>query len=253
MQPRKLPTGLEVLAVGIIVAVIAAILFPVFARSHDENPHVYCAFNEKQLGLALLQYAQDNDNSLPSGTQGSGIGWAGQIYSYVKCVGVYFCPDDPTPVAGAASVISYGFNANAARHPALNRYASPSHTVLLFEVSGVKADITHKGEGASHGATTLSAAGDGTEGALQAGRAHPMYATGRMGSRPPAPVTQVGEPRHGGGSNFLLADGHVKWLKPEQVSSGSNAVKAGDDQTGTVQGTAAGTGDAAHAATFSVK
>ena len=252
MPQRKLPSVWEVLAVGVIIAVVAAILFPVF-RSHDKIPRVSCESNEKQLGLALLQYAQDNDEQLPQGAQRQGTAWAGQIYPYVKCVGVYFCPDDPTPVAGADPVVSYGLNVNVSQPLDMMEYPALKNTILLFEVSGVKADITHWDEGASHDATGFSAAGDGTDGTLRAGRAHPMYATGAIGSRSPALVTQIGDPRHDGGSNFLFADGHVKWLKPDQVSSGSDAVRAGDGQIGTVRGAAAGTADTGYTATFSVK
>ena len=82
---------------------------------------------------------------------------------------------------------------------------------------------------------------------------HIHYATGDIGGRPGGTVSQFDEARHQGGSNFLLADGHVKWFKPAQVSTGTDATTPNAAQTGAISGTAAGTGNANYAATFSVK
>ena len=86
-----------------IIAILAAILFPVFAKAREKARQTSCASNEKQLGLAFIQYIQDNDETMPAGRSPASRrlaraqGGPAQIYPYVKSTGVYKCPDDPTP------------------------------------------------------------------------------------------------------------------------------------------------------------
>jgi prepilin-type processing-associated H-X9-DG protein len=253
MSRLKLPTLGEMIVVGIIIAVMVALLFPVFARRGEPDAGLSCMSNEKQLGLGMIQYAQDSNDQLPRGRQGTAVEWAGQIFPYVKNTDVYHCPEDQTKGTPTRFVVSYGYNVNVAQHPVLYNYPTPEQTVLLFEVSGAAADVMRPDEGAALGATAFSAAGNGTDGTLTAGHAAPKYATGDLGRRPSAQPTQFTDPRHTGSSNFLLSDGHVKWLKPTQVSSGSDALKLTDGQMGAIHGTAASTQDTDYAATFSVK
>src|SRR5579872_1765147 len=100
MNRNKGFTLIELLVVIAIIAILAAILFPVFAKVREKARQTSCLSNEKQLGLGFVQYVQDNDETYPldgaySGTD-LGQGWGGQIYPYVKSTGVYHCPDDPT-------------------------------------------------------------------------------------------------------------------------------------------------------------
>src|SRR5690349_18706045 len=90
-------TLIELLIVIATISVLAALLFPVFAQARERARQTTCLSNERQLGLALALYSQDYDECLPSGTIGSlGQGWAGQVYSFVKSVDLYRCPDDAT-------------------------------------------------------------------------------------------------------------------------------------------------------------
>src|SRR6187402_1264628 len=97
---RSAFTLIELLVVIAIIAILAAILFPVFAKVREKARQTSCTSNMKQLGLAFMQYSQDNDEMNPSGiyigatSLPVGAGWGGQIYSYVKSTGVYKCPDD---------------------------------------------------------------------------------------------------------------------------------------------------------------
>ncbi|MBV9852533.1 MAG: hypothetical protein JO250_22945 [Armatimonadetes bacterium] len=246
--------GSPVLSILLAVAVIAvAVLFPILTTPRSPSRIDACLWNEKGIGLALVQYAQDNDGQLPDGTQGEGEGWGGQVFPYIKDARTYRCYEDETAGAASSPVVSYGYNANAARQPLLGKYASPAHTVLVFEVAHDTADVALPDEGASQGAVSFSAAGDGTDGTLRSGRGGERYATGLLGGRTPAEFTDFDEPRHGGGANYLLADGHVRWLQPQDVSGGTDAARPRDPQMGATRGTAAGTGNGAYKATFSWK
>lgn len=99
-------TLIELLVVIAIIAILAAILFPVFAQAREKARAISCISNLKQLGLAEQQYSQDNDEHYSGGytqidTNGGGCGgtrvnWPEEIYPYVKSTGVYQCPDATT-------------------------------------------------------------------------------------------------------------------------------------------------------------
>jgi prepilin-type N-terminal cleavage/methylation domain-containing protein/prepilin-type processing-associated H-X9-DG protein len=118
-------TLIELLVVIAIIAILAAILFPVFAKVREKARQISCTSNLKQLGLAVLQYNQDYDDTFPIGLgkfdyvppAGSGHDWAEGVQPYVKSLGVYFCPDDPQagvlqpqPIGYFGAAISYGAN-----------------------------------------------------------------------------------------------------------------------------------------------
>lgn len=120
-------TLIELLVVIAIIAILAAILFPVFAKVREKARQIACVSNSKQLGLAVLQYAQDYDETMPNATVNSlaiwspgGANaypfWSLQILPYIKDINAYACPDDglgasPDPAVTWAGVcLSYGAN-----------------------------------------------------------------------------------------------------------------------------------------------
>lgn len=251
-------TLIELLVVIAIIAILAAILFPVFASAREKARQVTCASNERQLGLGLLQYAQDYDDTyMNSDTYGQG--WAGRLYPYVKDGGVYGCPDDPTQPAAGNVKVSYAINANIGAagnvwgvpvYQALASETSPSNTVLLFEIAGnTSGPVPMPGVDVNMPNEISSASGSGSpsgDGFYKpvSNWLRATYATGAIGGYPlnyPAPTSNG---RHSNGSNYLAADGHVKWLLPSRVSGGLTAAQPASVEVHNAnwnQGIAAGT------------
>lgn len=106
-------TLIELLVVIAIIAILAAILFPVFATARDKARQSACLSNCKQIGTAILQYTQDYDEVLPIATsqtanaalitaagvgpvynQQNHFGWVECTYPYIKATKVFICPSD---------------------------------------------------------------------------------------------------------------------------------------------------------------
>jgi prepilin-type processing-associated H-X9-DG protein len=78
-----------------IIAILAAILFPVFAKAREKARQTACLSNEKQLGTAVMMYVQDYDEHLPAVWDSNDhLTWADEIYPYVKSLGAYACPSN---------------------------------------------------------------------------------------------------------------------------------------------------------------
>ncbi len=259
-------TLIELLVVIAIICIIAAILFPVFATAREKARQASCTSNLKQLGLGIAQYTQDYDELLPAGADiyRIGDGWGGQIYPYVKSTQVFVCPSD-TSTLGPVS--SYGYSSNSVLWTnipvsgttgflptgrSLAKYTAPAKTVLLFEVqnNGPVSPATPYSLSAPQYATgaDIYPTGNHYAGYSPAGYGHQVgqgqnelngqgarslpgptlqYATGVMvwSGNDGYFAGQMG--RHSNGSNFLLADGHVKWLLPSQVVVGADYGSAG--------------------------
>lgn len=99
-QPHRQEPDLvaSVVRIGLMLGglfLLAALLFPLFQRVPENSTRASCQSNMKQLGLALEQYAQDNNAlALPSTVSPTGQSWREALYPYVKSTGVYQCPDD---------------------------------------------------------------------------------------------------------------------------------------------------------------
>jgi len=227
MPPQKRGfTLIELLVVIAIIAILAAILFPVFQKVRENARRSACLSNEKQLGLAFIQYTQDADEKFPIGRPGlssacaggdsSGQAWAFQIYPFVKSTGVYICPDDST--AQTYGLVSYAMNRNLPGN-SLALLAAPASTVMVYE--GV-ANPTANTQGFDPSQTKTGITSDCYMSSVDPDADNQYWgtnswsATGHMGAR----LANTLPTRHDPGSNFLEEDGHVKYLRPAQVSSG---------------------------------
>jgi len=257
MISRKGFTLIELLVVIAIIAILAAILFPVFAKVREKARQTSCLSNEKQLGLAFAQYVQDYDETMPWDDEGYANyqGWAGEVYPYVKSKGVFLCPDDANKQNGFDEV-SYGMNRNLmGSYPnygdpsipgsVLSGQDAPASTVLLFEVQGVNGTVlTNPQEGCSatgvgildYGDAALNiGAGNVAGGKPTSGYDGSVYATGNIGGYTLTTIPQGSV--HTSGANYLAADGHAKFAIGSNVSSGYPAANPNNQQTNPVNNT----------------
>jgi prepilin-type N-terminal cleavage/methylation domain-containing protein/prepilin-type processing-associated H-X9-DG protein len=259
---RKGFTLIELLVVIAIIAILAAILFPVFAKVREKARQTACLSNIRQLGLALIQYVNDNDQCTPScapaGNPNSPAGWASRILPYVGTPTLYICPDDQTATTTQGrNPTSYGLNADTILDDGLqtgrtwsqSAYTEPDKTVWFFEISGDSTeDITNaststtypeadwayggaspSGWGMGKTDNTNDPYGDNSEGGGGTSETdgHLQYATGQFGYSTVCDNFLI-TPRHTGGSNYLLADGHAKWFRAAAIAAGEDNQVVGD-------------------------
>jgi len=206
-------TLIELLVVIAIIAILAAILFPVFARAREKARQASCQSNLKQTALAWLMYAQDYDERVMparqgNGAQGAGCGiwwFEGIIDPYTKNRQLLVCPSETSLYAG---VTNYGYNNrlvsnNEGRYPPWGCYSQGGMALAKFSKpaeTGVFGDAYPwcPWDGNGNGQWGFQPAGFDTCGASQL--------------------------RHNEKCNVAFADGHVKTLGTLGLAPGAASV-----------------------------
>lgn len=186
-----------------IIAVLAAILFPVFARAREKGRQATCLSNLKQIGLALEMYVQDYDETLPYhlisiDMGGTYVNWLSGVEPYCRNARVFECPSlrDDHYEGPTDTTLSYPYNRDL-NGRFLGSIEEPSEVIVCLD--GVQASCSYSG-----GDTFRDT--DGT-----------VYTEDpNTGTSP----NRVIFSRHNGGGNCLFVDGHVKWLRAQRVRDG---------------------------------
>lgn len=204
-------TLIELLVVIAIIAILAAILFPVFARAREKARQASCLSNIKQIALAGLMYTQDYDEKFP----GHGCGWmdpwgsttrteicyAAKIYPYMKNIQIFRCPSDSANYAQPGrDDNAYGNNlryvagrANSSWNASLGEIQSPAETIWYA---------------------------DAVRGYIRAPRCCGITTTTPLCTQ--APTVDNIAWRHNEGANFAFVDGHAKWWKESPTVNMTN-------------------------------
>jgi prepilin-type N-terminal cleavage/methylation domain-containing protein/prepilin-type processing-associated H-X9-DG protein len=197
VKTRRGFTLIELLVVIAIIAILAAILFPVFARAREKARQSSCQSNLKQIGIAWAMYAQDYDERYPRGsgyvaaaTVTSTYGeWYITLEPYIKNTQIYNCPSSPYTNYNAGNTtdgtygVGYTRNSNLQNSTAMSSIPEPASTLCLVDGRNNYFRWRCPGD-----ATTTTNSG-------------------------------WSNTRHNDGFNALFLDGHVKWLKTDSTIS----------------------------------
>ena len=236
-RPRPAFTLIELLVVIAIIAILAAILFPVFAQAREKARQISCLSNMKQMGLAILQYNQDFDETYPVSyyanalgkfsAAGTPVSWPRIIQPYVKNTRIFQCPSEKSTVGNTPGTgddaltrypVSYSFNyfltgnfsPTGIAGSNLVKVQKPAQTVMIVDgASQPKLGVKPEDWSQKKNATAVSGLPD------TANRS--AWLLVHAGTQPVINFADYGAPlaRHTGSLNILWADGHVKSAKIE--------------------------------------
>lgn len=229
-------TLIELLIVIAIIALLAAIVFPVFATARDKGRQAACLSNTRQLGNGLMLYVQDSDEMFPfSYAPDLGNYWPDLVRPYTgqkaggNAATIFLCPSD------SGEALTYSTNPQViglyepsgtpanffASVVALPEIAEPTSVVLLGDALTARGGVGLFGGGNTapveyaypHPALTKDHTRDDTWCADWV-----VPATDGCNNK------QIAW-RHSGGANFVYSDGHAKWSKPGRLKDGNFDVR----------------------------
>ncbi len=205
-------TLIELLIVIAIIAILAAILFPVFQAAREKARQSACCSNLKQIGLAAMQYVSDYDENYPPAatTQlATWFGWTYLTYAYTKSTQIYVCPNVVDPGSStffgvtfpeSSTKASYAINSNVIQN---YNGSSPTPVIMSRIVSPALLPMVMDSAAAYND-------GSGVQ----------VYLAINSGVKQAAAQTTQSNPdqaRHSQGDNVAFADGHVKFMTQVQM------------------------------------
>lgn len=210
MLRRHAFTLIELLVVIAVIAILAAILFPVFAQAREKARQTACSSNLKQLGTGMLMYIQDYDEQLPLAayaTATRAITWHDMIDPYLKNKDVWLCPSSQVARtdANGTRTTHFGYNVRYLTTIAFDFSNIDSQTAVSLSAIPLPAETVCMTDAKS----SVSASWCGDEGKFLL---PPSEGNADCWGRP--------NTMHSEGSNIFWLDGHAKWAKPAQFYTG---------------------------------
>jgi len=186
-------TLIELLVVIAIIAILAAILFPVFSRARENARRTSCLSNLKQVGIAMMQYLQDSDEHYTMSEHDDPATlypWFQPLQPYIKSSQVFVCPSMPQedPANRPDPHTDYIINGFFAHGTAQALFQNTAEQIIVVERQKDFAGFDY----------------------------HPWDEDGLSGTAYPE-FQNISKDRHFNGSNFLFVDGHAKWLRWENT------------------------------------
>ncbi|RYX84339.1 DUF1559 domain-containing protein [bacterium] len=205
-------TLIELLVVIAIIAILAAILFPVFARARENARRSSCMSNMKQIGLGLMQYTQDYDERMPARylTIAPGVysNWQNMLQPYVKSYQLFQCPSNTKNTipldadSTGLSRVSYAPNVdgdgpNGASNGAIGNQDRSGPSLADFSSVSLTVAFVEMAPANNYGYTDF----------VPSGTHFTTFTPGMFAG-------------HLSTGNFLFADGHVKSQRPSALATG---------------------------------
>ncbi len=215
-------TLIELLVVIAIIAILAAILFPVFAQAREKARQTACLSNMKQWSLGIVMYAQDYDETMPITMEVDEHGasrvlhqWFTSLEPYMKNRDIRWCPSDPDRGADPNLWGSYLMNGmlTAGVRP-FHAAARPAETILMAERA--------RNWRSMPGNDPNDMFSPYYDLCYDSWLPNGNWFTG-LAAWPPVYGDLLDRVRHNGGQNLAFMDGHAKWMRWEQT------VRAEDD------------------------
>lgn len=229
-------TLIELLVVIAIIAILAAILFPVFSRARESARRASCLSNVKQIGIGVMMYTQDYDEKYPLSIQKNeqvvvidGIPdasfsgdrawyWYKMIYPYVKSVQVFQCPSSSAD--NGITTGSYGAN-----RAIMGYYSDAALSLASIEAPASSYLIMDAGP---YMIQSSRVATNPNSYWYLPGTSKPLGITASSLGMTSWRVHDFEVGRHFDGVNVIFADGHAKWLKSQTMYSQAKKDVAGD-------------------------
>jgi prepilin-type N-terminal cleavage/methylation domain-containing protein/prepilin-type processing-associated H-X9-DG protein len=222
-------TLIELLVVIAVISILAAILFPVFARARENARRSSCMSNLKQIGLSMMMYTQDYDeryplqsmacpgNSCGANVNSSTVMWYMVLIPYNKSVQIWNCPD-----VSDSTYASYGVTSIIQKTDSSGRWTPTTAFNVTYGINN------YAGSGKTYSNTapfngTSVASIDDPAGTIMVGDGT-SFRLGGISSELPnvASNAAYADPRHLDTANFVFADGHVKSVQAGKYTYSSS-------------------------------
>ena len=212
---RRAFTLIELLVVIAIIAILAAILFPVFAQAREAARTTQCLSNVRQLSMGFMQYFQDYDEQFPNIRKDTA--WPYTVAPYIKSTGLLRCPNDAsvnwtTPLPGKTALRLSTYTLNAYLAPGVSTVAQGGNYPYLASIQK-PASVIYLTESPTNY----------DEAYFHSYQWDPPTDTKHWPAGADYP-DDVAVAQHRGGFNCAFLDGHAKWVKWSQVWWRDNSV-----------------------------